>query len=89
MSLLQVDDLTVHFHIRRGLGKKSIDTVHAVDDVSFAITEGETLALVGESGCGKSTAARAVLQLVKPTAGTIRFLGQDLLATSARASAAR
>jgi len=78
VSLLQVDDLTVHFHIRRGLGKKSIDTVHAVDDVSFAITEGETLALVGESGCGKSTAARAVLQLVKPTAGTIRFLGQDL-----------
>jgi oligopeptide transport system ATP-binding protein len=78
MSLLQVDDLTVHFHIRRGLGKKSIDTVHAVDDVSFAIIEGETLALVGESGCGKSTAARAVLQLVKPTAGSIRFLGQDL-----------
>jgi oligopeptide/dipeptide ABC transporter ATP-binding protein len=78
VSLLEVDDLTVHFHIRRGLGKKSIDTVHAVDDVSFAITEGETLALVGESGCGKSTAARAVLQLVKPTSGAIRFLGQDL-----------
>jgi len=84
VSLLQVDDLTVHFRIRRGLGKKSIDTVHAVDDVSFAITEGETLALVGESGCGKSTAARAVLQLVKPTAGTIRFLGTDLTDLSSR-----
>ena len=84
MSLLQVDDLTVHFRIRRGLGKKSVDTVHAVDDVSFAITEGETLALVGESGCGKSTAARAVLQLVKPTAGAIRFLGQDLSDLSTR-----
>ena len=84
MSLLDVDDLTVHFHIRRGLGKKSIDTVHAVDEISFAIAEGETLALVGESGCGKSTAARAVLQLVKPTSGAIRFLDQDLSGVSSR-----
>jgi len=84
VSLLQVDDLTVHFHIRRGLGKKSVDTVHAVDDISFAIAEGETLALVGESGCGKSTAARAVLQLVKPTSGAIRFLDQDLSGLGSR-----
>ena len=84
MSLLQVDDLTVHFHIRRGLGRKSVDTVHAVDDVSFEIAQGETLALVGESGCGKSTVARAVLQLVKPTSGTIRFLDQDLTDLSSR-----
>jgi oligopeptide transport system ATP-binding protein len=84
VSLLQVDDLTVHFHIRRGLGKKSEDTVHAVDDISFEIAEGETLALVGESGCGKSTAARAILQLVKPTSGAIRFLDQDLSDLSSR-----
>ena len=84
MSLLQVDDLTVHFHIRRGLGRKSVDTVHAVDDVSFEIAQGETLALVGESGCGKSTVARAVLQLVKPTSGAIRFLDQDLTDLSSR-----
>jgi len=84
VNLLQVEDLTVHFHIRRGLGKKSVDTVHAVDDVSFAITEGETLALVGESGCGKSTAARAVLQLVRPTSGAIRFLDQDLTGLNSR-----
>ena len=84
MSLLLVDDLTVHFRIRRGLGKKSVDTVHAVDDISFEIAQGETLALVGESGCGKSTAARAVLQLVKPTSGAIRFLDTDLTDLSAR-----
>jgi oligopeptide/dipeptide ABC transporter ATP-binding protein len=84
VSLLRVDDLTVHFHIRRGLGKKSVDTVHAVDDISFAIAPGETLALVGESGCGKSTAARAVLQLVKPTSGKIRFLDRDLTGLSSR-----
>jgi len=84
VSLLQVDDLTVHFHIRRGLGRKSVDTVHAVDDVSFEIAQGETLALVGESGCGKSTVARAVLQLVKPTSGAIRFLDQDLTDLSSR-----
>jgi len=84
VSLLLVDDLTVHFRIRRGLGKKSVDTVHAVDDISFEIAQGETLALVGESGCGKSTAARAVLQLVKPTSGAIRFLDTDLTDLSAR-----
>ena len=89
MSLLQVDDLTVHFHIRRGLGKKSIDTVHAVDDISFAITEGETLALVGESGCGKSVTSLSILRLV-PTppghyaGGAILYQGQDLLQASER-----
>ena len=78
MTLLGVDGLTVHFRIRRGLLKRSDDVVHAVDDVSLALAPGETLALVGESGCGKSTVARAVLQLVKPTAGDISFMGQDL-----------
>jgi oligopeptide/dipeptide ABC transporter ATP-binding protein len=84
MSLLEVEDLTVHFRIRRGLGRRSDDVVHAVDNASFTVDERQTLALVGESGCGKSTVARAVLQLVKPTGGAIRFMDQDLLALSAR-----
>ena len=83
--LLQVDDLTVHFRIRRGLRKRSDDIVHAVDHVSLRIGAGRTLALVGESGCGKSTVARAVLQLVKPTLGTISFMGTDLAALRAGA----
>ena len=78
MTLLEVDGLTVHFRIRRGLLKRSDDVVHAVDDVSFTLAQGETLALVGESGCGKSTVARAVLQLVRPTAGSIRFMERDV-----------
>ena len=61
MSLLSVEGLNVHFRIRRGLSKRSDDVVHAVDDVSLEIRRGETLALVGESGCGKTTVARAVL----------------------------
>jgi oligopeptide transport system ATP-binding protein len=76
--LLQVEGLTVHFLVKKGLSKKSVDVVHAADDVSFSITQGETLALVGESGSGKTTVARAVLQLNKPTSGTIAFLGRDL-----------
>ena len=76
--LLQVDDLTVHFHVKKGLSKRSADVVHAADGVSFAIGQGETLALVGESGSGKTTVARAILQLNKPTAGSIVFGGRDL-----------
>jgi len=76
--LLQVEGLTVHFHVKKGLSKRSADVVHAADDVSFSIRQGETLALVGESGSGKTTVARAVLQLNKPTAGTIVFQGRDL-----------
>lgn len=77
-SLLEVVGLTVHFGVRKGLSKKSADVVHAADDVSFTIRQGETLALVGESGSGKTTVARAVLQLKKPTAGTILFQGNDV-----------
>jgi oligopeptide/dipeptide ABC transporter ATP-binding protein len=85
VTLLKVDGITVHFRIRRGLLKRSDDVVHAVDDVSFALPHGETLALVGESGCGKSTVARAVLQLVKPTAGSISFMDQDVAGLKGRA----
>jgi oligopeptide/dipeptide ABC transporter ATP-binding protein len=78
--LLQVEDLTVHFRIKKGLSKKSADVVHAADAVTLAIGRGETFALVGESGSGKTTVARAVLGLNAPTSGAITFDGRDLTA---------
>jgi oligopeptide transport system ATP-binding protein len=77
--LLAVTDLEVHFPVKRGLlFDRTVDYVKAVDGVSFAITEGQTLGLVGESGSGKSTTAYAALQLLRPTAGSVRFLGREL-----------
>jgi oligopeptide transport system ATP-binding protein len=74
--ILAVENLSRHFESRRGvLFGRSIGTVRAVDGISFSVNRGETLALVGESGCGKSTTARLVLRLIEPTAGTIRFEG--------------
>jgi len=75
--VLAVENLRKHFPIRRGL-LSAPDQVLAVDGVSFAIAEGETLGLVGESGCGKSTVGRAILRLFEPTAGAIRVAGQDI-----------
>jgi oligopeptide/dipeptide ABC transporter ATP-binding protein len=76
--LLEVAGLTKHFAVKKGLLRRAAGFVHAVDDVSFAIAEGETLGLVGESGCGKSTVGRAVLRLIEPTAGTISLAGRDI-----------
>jgi len=77
--LLEVEDLTRHFSVRRGLVfGKTVGVVRAVDGISFTLDRGETLALVGESGCGKSTTARCVLRLIDPTSGTIRFEGTDI-----------
>ncbi len=77
-ALLEVDGLQVHFPIHRGLFKRVAGYVRAVDGVSFSIPVGQTLALVGESGCGKTTVGKGLLQLLKPTAGSVQFEGQEL-----------
>ena len=80
--LLEVENLVTRFDLRTGVFGKVIGRVHAVEDVSFTIMPGETLALVGESGCGKSTIARTIMQLDKPVSGSIRFEGQELIGAS-------
>jgi oligopeptide transport system ATP-binding protein len=78
-ALLEVRDLTKHFPIKEGLlFDRTVGYVKAVDGVSFEIKEGETLGLVGESGSGKSTAGYCVLQLLRPTSGSVRFMGREL-----------
>jgi oligopeptide/dipeptide ABC transporter ATP-binding protein len=76
--LLRVDNLVMHFPIYRGVIRRQVGAVHAVDGVSFEIRRGETLGLVGESGCGKSTTGRTILQLYKPTSGHVYYEGKDL-----------
>ena len=75
---LEVRDLKKHFAVKKGLLQKTVGHVYAVDGVSFTIREGETLGLVGESGCGKSTVGRAILRLVEPTSGSIKVSGQEI-----------
>jgi oligopeptide/dipeptide ABC transporter ATP-binding protein len=77
--LLSVRDLAKHFPIKRGVFGRVTGQVRAVDGVSFDVAPGETLALVGESGCGKSTTGRAILRLIEPTSGTVSFDGVDVL----------
>jgi len=76
--LLEVEDLQVHFPIRGGLLSRPRGNVRAVDGVSFTIARGETFGLVGESGCGKTTAGLAILRMIEPTGGTVRFEGRPL-----------
>jgi len=76
--VLEVVDLKKHFVIRKGLLRRAAGHVRAVDGLSFAIGDGETLGLVGESGCGKSTVGRTILRLIEPTAGVIRLGGHDV-----------
>src|SRR5918998_822175 len=84
-ALVEVTDLVKHYPIKTGIVfKHSIGAVKAVDGISFALDAGETFALVGESGCGKSTTARCVLRLIEPTSGTVTFEGHDITAANAR-----
>ena len=78
-ALVEVRDLVKHYPIRSGIVfRHEIGAVKAVDGISFDLEAGETFALVGESGCGKSTTARCVLRLIEPTSGTINFEGEDI-----------
>ncbi len=84
-ALVEVKNLVKHYPIRTGIVfKHSIGAVKAVDGISFSLEPGETFAVVGESGCGKSTTARCVLRLIEPTSGTVTFEGQDITAANAR-----
>ncbi len=76
--LLRVEDLKVHFPVRRGILRRTVGYVKAVDGVSFELAQGRTLALVGESGCGKTTTGKAILKLIEPTAGAVAFAGETI-----------
>jgi len=82
-QLLNVSDLKIHFPIKAGVFKRTVGHVYAVDGVDFDIPSGRTVALVGESGCGKTTVGKGILQLIEPTAGSVRFEDEDLTAMSA------
>src|SRR3954449_3309953 len=77
--LVEVRDLVKHFPITQGIIRQvQVGAVHAVDGVSFDVLEGETLGIVGESGCGKSTTARLIMRLMDPTSGSIKFDGREI-----------
>jgi peptide/nickel transport system ATP-binding protein len=86
-SILEVADLKVHFPIRKGILQRTVGNVKAVDGVSLSIPQGHTLALVGESGCGKTTLGKALLQLIRPTAGSVQFAGTELTGMKATRAA--
>ena len=88
-TLLEVEGLVKHFPVRGGVFGRTSGHVRAVDGVDFHLDEGETLAIVGESGCGKSTVGRLVLRLIEPSAGRVRFEGDDLLSLDADQMRAR
>jgi peptide/nickel transport system ATP-binding protein/oligopeptide transport system ATP-binding protein len=82
--LVQVDNLVKYFPVRAGLLQRVVNHVKAVDDVSFFVNKGETLGLVGESGCGKTTVGRTMLRLIEPTSGAVKFDGKDVFSMKPR-----
>ena len=76
--LLEVENLKVHFPVRRGILSRTVGYVHAVDGINLYVGAGETLGIVGESGCGKTTTGMAVLRLIEPTGGRVSFEGVDI-----------
>ncbi|HET8988787.1 MAG TPA: ATP-binding cassette domain-containing protein, partial [Humibacillus sp.] len=83
-ALLRVTNLTKHFPIRRGLLQRQVGAVQAVDGLTFEVAKGETLSLVGESGCGKTTTGRMLTRLIEPTDGLLEFEGRDVTHSSMR-----
>jgi peptide/nickel transport system ATP-binding protein len=83
-ALVEVEDLSVYFPIHGGVLQRKVGDVKAVDGVSFAIHRGETLGLVGESGCGKTTVGRALLRLIEPTGGRVTFDGEEITGLTPR-----
>jgi oligopeptide/dipeptide ABC transporter ATP-binding protein len=83
-NLVEIEHLTKRFQVRQGVFARGKDEVHAVEDISFTVRRGETLGIVGESGCGKSTTARLILRLLDSTSGTVRFEGRDITKISQR-----
>lgn len=84
-KILEVQNLKKYFPVRKGVFRRHVSDIKAVEDISFSIEEGEVVGLVGESGSGKSTAGRAAIRLIEPTDGEIFFMGQDLRKTSHKA----
>ena len=82
--VVELDRVTKHFPVKQGVFSRSRGRVHAVENVSLTVNRGETLGIVGESGCGKSTTARLMLRLIDPTSGSIRFDGRDITGISSR-----
>ena len=83
-AIVELENVTKYFPVKHGVFSRAHGRVHAVEDVTLTVRKGETLGIVGESGCGKSTTARLILRLLDPTAGTIRFEGQDITRLSQR-----